>query len=123
CLKERRRRVSKGRGFRPRESEGFIRKAYQASAKSQAPPQHMPVEQAPTSASDPAPASPPLLGEAISDSCCSRFALSQDRHVGVLARHHKGLEFLAAGAAAVGENRHRRVSELYSNELRVPPAL
>ena len=32
-----------------------------------------------------------------------------------LARHHKGLEFLAAGAAAVGENRHRRVRELNSN--------
>jgi hypothetical protein len=43
----------------------------------------MPVEQEPKSASDPAPAPPPLSGEAISESCCSRFALSQDRQVGV----------------------------------------
>jgi hypothetical protein len=43
----------------------------------------MPVEQEPKSASDPAPAPPPLLGEAISESCCSRFALSHERQVGV----------------------------------------
>ena len=54
-----------------------------ARAPQASPQRHVPVEQAPKSAFFPALASPPLLGEAISESCCSRFALSQDLHVGV----------------------------------------